>query len=274
MKKSLLFFAIVLLSVAGVNAQVQTIADTSFEVTGGGGSDWQDTSTSFGTVLCQLSTCGNCGGQCVARTGNFYVWFGGITTTELGWVRQTFNVASAGIGELNFWLKIPNAGNAADSIVAQIDGNQVWFKLGNDTVGFENAYRKVEVNLGNLSIGNHTLTFRSRSGTGVSYNALVDDVSLVVGGTAGVTDYDFESGITVFVNNLEHTLNFAFDFNKTSDVAVHVTDLSGRTILAKQLYGMRNDYVTMNTSGWASGLYNITLSKPNAVITKKMYIQN
>lgn len=35
------------LSFAGLNAQTQVLADTSLEVTGGGGSDWTSTSTNF-----------------------------------------------------------------------------------------------------------------------------------------------------------------------------------------------------------------------------------
>ena len=45
------------------------IVDPSFEAGAGSGA-WTEFSLNFGTPLCDLASCGNCGGPCVARTGD------------------------------------------------------------------------------------------------------------------------------------------------------------------------------------------------------------
>src|SRR5690349_20389229 len=132
MKKHLLITLFIGLFFGQVNAQVQALADTSLEASGVGGSDWTSTSTNFGTAFCSVASCGTCSGPCVPRSGTWYVWFGGAGVAEMGTLSQSFTLANAGNSALSFWLKIPNAGDVADSVAMSIDGTTKWYKLGND----------------------------------------------------------------------------------------------------------------------------------------------
>lgn len=256
------------------SAQTQMLADTSMEVTGGGGSDWSSTSTNFGTVLCDAN-CGTCGGPCAPRSGSWYAWFGGAGAAEVGTLTQTFNVATAGGGSLSFWLMLPNFGAAVDSLSLTLDGTLIWSKLGTDSAGFESTYKKVTVPVGSVSAGSHTLSWRGvESGTGAgTFNILVDDISLVVGGSAGISEFDFTNGVTVYTNNEAHILNLAFNFMEATDLGIQISDMSGRVLRTTQLEDIKNDHITYNTYGFATGVYNVTISKPGYAFSKKVYIQ-
>ena len=79
MIKRLLFFAFMAILPCLSNGQTQVLADTSLEVTGAGGSDWASSSTNFGTVLCDVVSCGTCGGACGPHSGTYFTWFGGVS---------------------------------------------------------------------------------------------------------------------------------------------------------------------------------------------------
>lgn len=275
MKKLLLLIPTVFSAVVFVNAQTQVLTDTDLELTGAGGTQWSSTSTNFGTVMCDVGTCGTCGGPCAPHSGTYFAWFGGSGSAEVGTLTQTFNVASGGVATLSFYLMMPNAGVSADSIAADLDGTNVWFKLGDDTTGFENAYAIIDVNIASITSGSHTLTFRgNETGTASgSFNSLIDDITLTVGGTAGVSDFDFESGITTYVNYDQQIMNIAFNFSAASDVTMFVTDMSGRRIAMKNFNNIQNEYITYNTYGWAAGVYNVTFIKGNDAITKKLFVK-
>ena len=255
-----------------VNAQTQVLADTSMEVTGAGGADWSSTSTNFGTVLCDQPSCGVCGGPCAPHSGTWYAWFGGAGGPEVGTLSQTFNVSSAGIATLNFWLMIPAAGLVDDSLSAFLDGNLVWFKLGNDSVGFETSYALVTDSLGSITAGSHTLDWSGLE-TGVRCNFLVDDITINVDAGDGVSDFDFENGVTVYTNYSEHLLNCAFNFQQASDLVIQVTDQLGRTVRSSKLNNVKENYITFNTMGLSNGIYNITFIKEGSVFTKRIFIQ-
>lgn len=273
MKKLLLTTLSFASAIMMISAQAQVLVDTDLELTGGGGGQWGSTSTNFGTVMCDAGTCGTCGGPCVPRSGTYYAWFGGTTSAEIGTLSQTFNVGTAGVGQLDFYLKIPLGGGATDSISAELDGTNIWHKIGTDTAGFENNYALVSVNTGNLTAGSHTLNFRGVSQNAVTYNVLLDDITLTVGGSASITNYDFENGITTYVNYDQHILNIAFNLPEVTDLNMIVTDMTGRTVAFRELFNIQDDYITFNTYGWSAGIYNVTFTKTNAAITKKIFVK-
>jgi hypothetical protein len=276
MIKKLLFFAIMAILPSLSNGQTQVLVDTSLEATGAGSSDWASTSTNFPTVLCDITNCGICGGPCGPHSGTYFAWFGGVGPTgEQGTLTQSFNVTTAGIGSLNFWLILPLTGVSADSLSAFLDGNLVWFKLGDDSVGFGTAYAPVTVSLGNISTGIHTLEF-SGIETGAAatvFNILIDDITITVDAGNGISDYDFENGVTLYTNYQDHILNCAFDFTERTDLIIRINDMLGREVRTGKMQNVKKDYITFNTYGLTGGIYNVTFIKKGMVFTKQILIQ-
>jgi hypothetical protein len=277
MKKNLLALLFAGLGMMAVStAQTQALADTSLELSGAGGTQWTSTSTNFMTVLCDVSGCGNCGGPCAPHTGTYFAWFGGAGGAEIGTLSQTFNVASGASGNLHFWLMVPNGGVAVDSISATLDGNQVWFKLGDDTAGFESTYKAVSVSLGMVTTGSHTLAFRgNETGTaGASYNTLIDDITVTTGGTSSTETHMLDEGIRMVNDVNNHSLNMFFNFTEAMDLNISIIDMNGRIVDLKEFKNLQDGDYTFNTSELSSGVYSVYFRKGNnSSIGKKFYVQ-
>jgi hypothetical protein len=271
---SLLFAGLGMMAVA--TAQTQALADTSLELSGAGGTQWSSTSTNFMTVLCDNAGCGNCGGPCAPHTGTWFAWFGGAGAAEIGTLTQTFNVASGASGNLHFWLMVPNAGVATDSISATLDGAPIWFKLGDDTVGFDAAYAPVTVSLGMVTTGSHTLAFRgNESGTaGGSYNTLIDDITITTGGSASTETQILDEGIRMVNDVNNHSLSMFFNFTEAMDLTISIIDMNGRIVDLKEFKQLQDGDYTFNTSELSSGVYSVYFRKGNnSSIGKKFYVQ-
>jgi hypothetical protein len=68
----------------------QLIVDGGFETGGIPNTFWNpETSTNFGTPLCDVPSCGTGGGASPPRTGAFWLWFGGIPAPETATLGQT-----------------------------------------------------------------------------------------------------------------------------------------------------------------------------------------
>lgn len=261
-----------------MHAQIQQLlADTSTEASGSGSGPWSSTSTNFGTVLCDIASCGDCGGPCGPATGTWYAWFGGAGgTDEIGTLTQTFTVAQAGPAALRFMYYLPiNSGITLDSITASLDGNVLWFKTAVDSLGFNSAYTPVTVLIPSLSAGSHTLEFYGHeTGTGTNaFNALVDDITIWQGTGIGYTEYSLEEGVTISQNMQASTLNVSFNLPKTSDLNITITDMFGKVVASNDLKGAKNNYITFNTFELAAGVYNITINNGHSKLNRKVFIQ-
>lgn len=273
MKKQLLGILCFVFMCLGASAQTQVLADTSLEASGPGGAPWGSTSTNFGTVLCDAAACGNCGGPCVPNAGSWYAWFGGTTSAEEGTITQTFNVPSAGFGNMKFFVKVPMKGTIADSLWVLIDGQAKYGEATDDSIG---AYTLVQVNLGSISSGSHTITIKGKKGATTDVcNVLVDDVALTVGSSAGNTEIDFSNGVSVFANNENHFLNLAFNLLQQTDLRINITDMMGRTVYTSMQPNSQYNSFIIPVDTWVSGVYNITITEGHGYsFTKKVYVQN
>lgn len=151
-----------------------TVGDPSFESGGGSSSPWNDGSAVFGTVFCD-SGCGADG----ARTGNYFLWFGGATGPELGFAEQRVTLG-AELGELRFHLRIPQAdGPESDYLRVLIDETELArFTVGDPNIGqFASSYGEVIIDISDFADGGtHTIRFESEvAGPGIS-NFFIDDV--------------------------------------------------------------------------------------------------
>lgn len=275
--KKLLLSAFGIFAALSMNAQInQLLADTSLEVTGGGGTDWTSTSTNFGTVLCDAASCGTCGGPCVPATGTWYAWFGGAGAAEDGTLDQTFNVTTAGAAlvKFQFALALPS-GSALDSMYMKLDNNTMWTSSGVDSLTYGTTYQTVTVPVSNLSTGSHTMSFVGHeSGSApTTYNALVDDITLWMGNGVGFTEFNFNEGVTLSTNSQNHTLNVAFNLPKAMNMSIVVTDMMGRRVASQDLQDVTNNYISFNTIEFGAGVYNVMISNGFTAKTHKVAIQ-
>lgn len=155
------------------------IADGSFEA-GAFGGFWTESSTNFGTPLCDGGSCGF-GGGTGPHSGSWWAWFGGIGTFEAGSVSQAV-VIPASATTLDFWLEIPvSSGNGVDFLRVRIDGNTEFTVLEDDVTYAGTGYNLVSLPLGAYADGGvHTVLFDSvQTGAGGAItNFFVDDVSI------------------------------------------------------------------------------------------------
>lgn len=159
-------------------ADANVVADGGFEA-GTPNPNWNETSTNFGTPICDNTCLGGSGNG--AHGGDFWAWFGGVSDAyEASSVSQSVTISS-GTAELSFWLMVPICDSADDYLEVKLDGSRVFFVNGMSGICGGQSYTKQSINAGAWANGgSHTLTFVSETfarNDGVS-NFFVDDVRL------------------------------------------------------------------------------------------------
>lgn len=155
----------------------ELVVDGGFEA-GTPNPNWTESSTNFGTPICDVGSCGT-GGGTGPFAGSFWAWFGGITAFEEGSVSQVIQAGATDICTLSFWLEIPVAsGNGTDFLEARINGSAVWSIL--ESTGPIAPYTQITQDISAALDGSpQTLEFFSQiSGTPGVTNFFVDDVSV------------------------------------------------------------------------------------------------
>jgi len=157
------------------------IVDGGFEAGGIPSSTWDpETSTNFGTPLCDVPSCGTGGGTAPPRTGAIWAWFGGIPAPETATLGQTVTIATNSTATLNFFLRIGSVSAPfTDVLNVRVDG--VIQQSFPEPAVAEGAYTLRTINLNAFANGaSHQILFEyigPSSGTG---NFTVDDVSLEI----------------------------------------------------------------------------------------------
>jgi len=158
-----------------------SVADGSFEG-GTPSADWLEASDSFGSPLCTPAICGT-GGGTGPRTGDWWIWFGGIFAPETASMEQTVTIP-VGAESLGFYLEIPvSSGNGDDFMTLSIDGDVVFTATEAD--GPFSGYQLRSVDVQALADGgSHTIRFDSSitgldaMGDAALSNFFVDDVAI------------------------------------------------------------------------------------------------
>ena len=98
--------------------------DGGFETGGIPNTFWNpETSTNFGTPLCDVPSCGKGGGASPPRTGAFWLWFGGIPAPETATLGQTVTIPAGGSATLHFWMRIGTVSSPfTDVLNVRVDG--------------------------------------------------------------------------------------------------------------------------------------------------------
>jgi hypothetical protein len=163
------------------------IADGGFENGGVPSTIWNNpqSSTNFGTPLCDEATCGTAGGVSPPRTGLFWAWFGGIAAPETATLGQNVTIPSGGSATLNFWMRIGTVSSPfTDVLNVRVDGAVVQ-SYPEPSVA-ENAYTLRAINLNAFANGAmHNIEFEYIGPSANTGSYVVDDVSLVAGSTCG-----------------------------------------------------------------------------------------
>lgn len=163
---------------------VNAIQDGSFEATNSttfANPYWGQGSTTYGTAICSVAGCTPVGGTQAPRTGTFWVWFGGASAGDVGYVQQTV-IMTPGVSSLSFYLKMEANANAGNFMKVSIDGTPV-FTVTTADQGNYASYTLVTVDVTPFANGTPRL-LRFDSTTFGSGNFHVDDVALDITGPA------------------------------------------------------------------------------------------
>ncbi len=158
---------------------VERVTDGGFEA-GPFGGTWTESSTNFGTPICDVPTCGT-GTGTGPNSGSFWTWFGGIGLFEMGSVSQSVTIGNTGSATLMFFLEAIVCDSPADFMEVTMDGNQEFLIDGANPICGTLGYGLQMVNMDAYADGGmHTLAFNSSifAANGGGSNFFVDDVSL------------------------------------------------------------------------------------------------
>ena len=100
------------------------IQDPGFEA-GPFGGVWTESSTNFGSPICDIGLCGT-GTGTGPNSGNFWAWFGGTSAFEEGAVSQSVTFPGNSFITLNFFLEAPVC-NSDGFMEVLVNGNQEYF---------------------------------------------------------------------------------------------------------------------------------------------------
>src|ERR1043166_2345420 len=159
------------------------IVDGGFETGGIPNTFWNpETSTNFGTPLCDVPSCGTGGGASPPRTGAFWLWFGGIAAPETATLGQTVTIPTGGSATLHFWMRVGTVTTPFTDVVnVRVDG-AIQQTFTEPTVA-EGAYTERVIDLTAFANGaSHALLFEYIGPSSAVASFVIDDVSLIAGG--------------------------------------------------------------------------------------------
>jgi hypothetical protein len=180
-----IILAIVILAGSVVNIIGQCtlpnlLVDGGFETGGIPNTFWNpETSTNFGTPLCDVPSCGTGGGASPPRTGAFWLWFGGIPAAETATLGQTVTFPAApDFATLRFWMRAGTVSSPFTDVVrVRVDG-AIQATYTEPTVA-EGAYTLREINLTAFATGaSHAILFEYVGPTTGTGSFVIDDVEL------------------------------------------------------------------------------------------------
>ncbi|MFM1931196.1 MAG: hypothetical protein RL226_499 [Bacteroidota bacterium] len=252
-------FLLSLLFVGGVFATQAQLVDASFE-TGSPSGAWTEASTNFGTPLCTVALCGNCGGGCVAYEGDWYAWFGGAGAVEEGLMTQAVTIPNGTNGTLSFWFVLPTAGDAlaADVFEVRMDGEVIWTANATQAAQYA-SYTEVSVDISEYTDGAaHSLSLYGYQSTGTAVNFIVDAFDMVIDGNPATDVNNIlnnEAAVVVYPNPANEVVNFQFGTAAKGVATVNVYNLAGALVAQQNFNEVNNTIQVLNTAAFEAGIY-------------------
>jgi subtilisin-like proprotein convertase family protein len=229
----------------------QLIVDPGFEV----GSPWSgwpvQTSTNFGSSICNTSICSTNGGLTAAFAGTNWLWYGGGTggMVENSTTGQSVTIPSGVTASLTFQMRIQQVNTPfSDTMQVKVDG--VTQQTFTEPAAGEGAYTLRTINLNAFANGlSHAILFQYASIDGAT-NFLIDDINLT---TTPVADTAPSVSSTTPTNNAigqPRNTNIVINFSEP----VNVTGNWFQIVCASS--GTRNVADTVVTGGPSSFTIN------------------
>jgi hypothetical protein len=225
----------------------QLIVDGGFEA-GFPNPGWPvQTSTNFGTPICDVPSCTTGGGASPPRTGAFWAWFGGIAApAENSTLGQTVTMPGGQtVANLSFFMRIGTVTSPfTDVLNVRVDGTLV-ASYPEPTVA-EGAYSGKVINLNTFA-------------DGAAHSILFEYIHPAAGGTGSYVVDDVE-------------LNTRTPTATDGSVAGHISDANGAPIAGAvvNLSGTQNRKFITDANGdyrfdnvETNGFYNLRPSQPN-----------
>lgn len=238
---------------------------------------WVETSTNFPTLMCDLATCGDCGGECQPQAGAWYAWFGGAgENLEVGSMGQDITIPNGTAGTLSFYVKVAAQGSTPDQdgVIVSLDGTELFAILASDSADYGPEYTLITKNINAYTDGGqHTLEMDAIA-TGGS-NILFDSFSMSVDGTpvVGVNEVlNHEAKMVVYPNPANNMINLQFNGRFNDSAVVKIYDLNGSLVSTEKIMEISNKLFSMDASAFAAGIYNIEVVTGNNVMRERLTI--
>lgn len=263
-----LFFLIISTSTTG---QV-LVQDSSFEA-GPVNPHWQVSSANNVQVICTV-LCGNCGGQCLPRTGNYFLFLGGVAGTEIAKVDQQIFIPNSDRAHLIFYLKIPFIdASSASYFSVQLDSNALFTATISDSVEFRDSYQRVELNISSYAdSGFHQLRFYAfQQKINSATNFLVDDVSVDILTGIGSVNIPL-SPVQVYPNPSTGKFQIEFSTLLKDQLLYSVYDNTGKRIISEN-FQPHNQQLEIDLSAFSPGLYHLQVIDKEQVYYSKLIVQ-
>lgn len=252
------------------------LVDGSFE-TGDTGTTWAQSSTNFGTPLCTVAFCGDCGGGCVAYSGDWYAWFGGALAVEEGLVSQNVTIPPGTTAELSFQFAIPGPGDglADDFVHILVDGNMMFHKTAADSADYVD-YTLVTLDISSYADGNdHIIAAYGIQSTATPTNFIMDDFSLSVDGVdqVGINDVlNRESAVSLYPNPSAGLTSLYFGKGVQGEATVIIYDLEGAIVSQERLSDVYGAKFDMDTTQFEAGIYTVSVEADGVHFTEKLVV--
>lgn len=250
--------------------------DGSFE-DGPNSGNWTEASTNFGTPICNLAACGDCGGPCLPNTGDNYVWFGGANSVETGSVEQSIFIDQGTEATITMMVYIPEPGDglAADRIELSIDGTVLKTISVQDSATYGIAYTLDSIDVSAYADSAfHLVKIEGFQTTAAIANILVDDVELTVRGvTSTLFAEKMEEAFLLYPNHANDFVNLEFK-GISGDATVSISSLNGAIVTQETLTNVSGRTFTYDTSNLEAGIYFVNVSNKDGVATQKLVVMH
>lgn len=246
--------------IASASAQ---LIDGSFEQ-GIEGSSWTQTSTNFGTPLCDAG-CGDCGGPCGAFEGDWYAWFGGAGDVEEGSLTQMVTIPPGTTGELTFQFKIATAGDSLvdDFVHIMIDGNMFFHRTAATAADYE-EYTLATIDISQFADGaDHMIMAYGIQSTELAVNFLMDDFSLSVDGVEQTDINDVlnrEQSVTMYPNPSADVTSLYFSNGVQGNALVTIYNMNGAIVSQEQITNVLGSKYDLDLSQFEAGMYTVNVA--------------
>lgn len=179
-----------------VAAQAQIVADGGVE-TGTPNKFWAESSTNFGSPICNTAQCGEFFGG--PFEGQYWAWFGGATLLEIGSLSQQVTIPT-GTATLSFYLEInASSGNETDFLTVSLDGKNLFTVFDTDQAEYD-PWVEVIIDVTTFADGgSHLLSFDSTVTGPMRTNFYVDAISITV---EAACEFDLDDDNNVSTSDL------------------------------------------------------------------------